>query len=195
MSTRWWNFSTHKTKINHYPTLLFTVLRYKVNFSWWEKYLRSIFFYNNSDSKLIKSTNLIWINELVFKRVSSIHDNSCFDKMCIWHYTASWCEQCLNYCIEMLSKQKKLPRLNPQGRQSSPDQLWKDRERAATVWLQASFLRRQADIETKVNKLNALAHLLTTLICLPIAGSGHSLSSTLFTFGDTLIHNNFNLLF
>lgn len=100
---------------------------------------------------------MIRINDLVFKRVSSIHDNSCFDKMCIWHYTASWCEQCLNYCIEMLSKQKKLPRLNPQGRQSSPDQLWKDRERAATVWLQASFLRRQADIETKVNKLNALA--------------------------------------
>lgn len=172
--------------------MLFTVLRYKVNFSWWEQYLRSIFFYNNSDSKLIKSTNLIGINELVFKRVSSIHDNSCFDKMCIWHYTASWCEQCLNYCIEMLSKQKKLPRLNPQGRQSSPDQLWKDRERAATVWLQASFLRRQADIETKVNKLNALAHLLTTLICLPIAGSGivcqaHFLHSETHSFTTTSI--------
>ena len=113
-------------------------------------------------------------------------------KSCIWHYTASWCEQCLNYCIEMLSKQKKLPRLNPQGRQSSPDQLWKDRERAATVWLQASFLRRQADIETKVNKLNALAHLLTTLICLPIAGSGivcqaHFLHSETHSFTTTSI--------
>lgn len=145
------------TKINHCPPLFFSVLEYEVNSSRWEKYLRSIFYYNNWDSKLIKSTILIGINDLVFKRVSSIHDNSCFDKMCIWHYTASWCEQCLNYCIEMLGKQKKLPRLNPQGRQSSPDQLWKDRERAATVWLQASFLRRQADIETRVNTLKELA--------------------------------------
>lgn len=129
---------------------------------------------------------MIGINDLVFKRVSSIHDNSCFDKMCIWHYTASWCEQCLNYCIEMLSKQKKLPRLNPQGRQSSPDQLWKDRERAATVWLQASFLRRQADIETKVNKLNAPAPSPNNTDLSSHSRSWHSLWSTLFTFGDTL---------
>lgn len=99
--------------------------------------------------------------------------------MCIWHYTASWCEQCLNYCIEMLSKQKKLPRLNPQGRQSSPDQLWKDRERAATVWLQASFLRRQADIETKVNKLNAPAPSPNNTDLSSHSRSWHSLWSTL----------------
>lgn len=144
---------------------------------------------------LIKSTILIVINDVVFKRVSSIHDNSCFDKMCIWHYTASWCEQCLNYCIEMLSKQKKLPRLNPQGRQSSPDQLWKDRERAATVWLQASFLRRQADIETKVNKLKAPAPSPNNIDL-----SSHSTMCTVCKahfslFGDTLSHHGLPLFF
>lgn len=33
----------------------------------------------------------------------------------------------------------------------------KTERRAATVWLQASFLKKQADIEAKVNKLNVLA--------------------------------------
>ena len=32
----------------------------------------------------------------IFLVLASIHDNSCFDRMCIWHCTASWCEQCLN---------------------------------------------------------------------------------------------------
>lgn len=136
--------------------MLFTAFEYKIHFSQWENIIGLIFFYNNQEFQLIKSTILIVINDLVFKRVSSIHDNSCFDKMCIWHYTASWCEQCLNYCIEMLSKQKKLPRLNPQGRQSSPDQLWKDREGCYSL-APSKFSERQADIETKVNKLNALA--------------------------------------
>lgn len=97
---------------------------------------------------------MIGINGLVLERVSSIHDDSCFDKTCIWHYTASWCEQCLNYCIEMLSKQKKLPRLNPQGRQSSPDQLWKDREGCYSL-APSKFPEQAADTETKVNTRHA----------------------------------------
>lgn len=107
---------------------------------------------------------------MVFKVVSSIHDNSCFDKMCIWHYTASWCEQCLNYCIEMLSKRKKLPRLNPRESSRPLINYEKTERRLLQSGSMQVFWKNKQTQQTKVNKLHALSQLLRTWICLLLKG-------------------------